>query len=186
MEGAIALQQVAIIAVIAVVVGIIIGRLTKKDADQAEIKTELEQAKTELTQHRQELVTHFANSAELLENIYRDYSELCKIMAKSSTELLPDQAEQDNPFAKRLAHAMEAPTVEKDAIELPEAPRDYSEQASGLLATEEAKSDAVIIAEASAEMPIISEMKAEDAEPKVILEQASVTEKKKEAIEKVE
>ena len=172
------LVQVVVLVVIAAVIGIIIGRTTKKNVEQVEIKTELEKTKTELNQHRQELTDHFSNSAELLENIYRDYSKLCKIMAKTSTDLLPEQAEQDNPFAKRLAHALAtAPAAqEKNTIEMPEVPRDHSETVSSILADE--KQEVEIEIKAEEPVIILADNKEVKQEKKIANE--------KEAIEKVE
>ena len=56
------LVQVTVLVVIAAVIGIVIGRLTKKNADQVEITTELEKTKTELNQHRQDLADHLLNA----------------------------------------------------------------------------------------------------------------------------
>jgi uncharacterized membrane-anchored protein YhcB (DUF1043 family) len=95
---------------------------------QQVLQNELDKSKTELEEYRQELVGHFARSAELLDNMARDYRQLYQHMAKSSNNLLPDLPMQDNPFRYRLTEA------EADNDQAPvEMPRDYSEGASGLL-----------------------------------------------------
>lgn len=128
--------NIVVYILIGAVLGFILGRLTKGSSKQTEIKTELDKTKSELDQYKQELVDHFSSSAELLENIFRDYNSLCQKMAKTSSELFPNQNENENPFAKRLTHSL-TNEVQAESIELQEAPRDYSETSSGLLKTEE-------------------------------------------------
>lgn len=118
---------------IGLVIGIVIGAVTmrfgnRKLRQQQALQNELNKSKTELEEYRQELVGHFARSAELLDNMARDYRQLYQHMAKTSNNLLPDLPMQDNPFHYRLTEA------EADNDQAPvEMPRDYSEGASGLL-----------------------------------------------------
>ncbi|QCR37342.1 Z-ring associated protein ZapG [Nissabacter sp. SGAir0207] len=120
-------------ALIGLVVGLIIGALAmrfgnRKLRQQQVLQHELEKSKAELDEYRQELVSHFARSAELLDNMATDYRQLYQHMAKSSNNLLPDMPTQDNPFNYRLTEA------EADNDQAPvEMPRDYSDSASGLL-----------------------------------------------------
>ncbi|MDU6409610.1 MAG: Z-ring associated protein ZapG [Yersiniaceae bacterium] len=120
-------------ALIGLVAGLIIGALAmrfgnRKLRQQQVLQNELEKSKTELEEYRQELVSHFARSAELLDNMATDYRQLYQHMAKSSNNLLPDMPTQDNPFRYRLTEA------EADNDQAPvEMPRDYSDSASGLL-----------------------------------------------------
>lgn len=101
------------------------------------LQNELEKSKTDLEEYRQELVGHFARSAELLDNMARDYRQLYQHMAKSSNNLLPDLPLQDNPFRYRLTES-EADN-DQAPVKLP--PRDYSEGASGLLRPEHQNRD---------------------------------------------
>lgn len=94
-------------AIIIFLAGILVGalavRLTNKSVQQQKsLKKELDKSKYELEQFRQELVDHFARSADLLDNVAKDYSKLYEHMAKTSTELMPNLPAQDNPFAKRI------------------------------------------------------------------------------------
>jgi uncharacterized membrane-anchored protein YhcB (DUF1043 family) len=123
-------------SLIGLVVGIVIGALVmrfgnRKLRDQQVVQRELEKSKTELEQYRQELVSHFARSAELLDNMANDYRQLYQHMAKSSNNLLPDLPAQDNPFKYRLTGS----ELDNDQVPV-EMPRDYSDSASGLLRTE--------------------------------------------------
>lgn len=47
-------------------------------------------------------MSHFARSAELLDNMAHDYRQLYQHMAKSSNNLLPDSMADANPFRNRL------------------------------------------------------------------------------------
>ncbi|MDC9595809.1 Z-ring associated protein ZapG [Xenorhabdus anantnagensis] len=120
-------------ALIGLIIGFIIGALavrfgSSKLRQQNAQQAELEKNRAELEEYRKELVSHFARSAELLDNMARDYRQLYQHMAKSSNDLMPNMPVQDNPFNYRLSES-EAET-NKATANMP--PRDYSEGASGL------------------------------------------------------
>ncbi|MEA1062550.1 Z-ring associated protein ZapG [Erwinia sp. HR93] len=126
-------------AIIGLVVGIIIGAVAmrfgnRKLRQQQALQYELEQKKTELETWREELVSHFARSAELLDNMATDYRQLYQHMAQSSSSLLPEMSEQTNPFRNRLGES-EAGNDQAPV----QMPRDYSESASGLLRADRSK-----------------------------------------------
>ncbi|MBC7002451.1 DUF1043 family protein [Photobacterium sp. BZF1] len=113
------------------IVGAFATRLSNKGLkQQKELKKELDKSKYELEQFRQELVDHFAQSSELLDNIAKDYSKLYEHMAKTSTELMPNLPEQDNPFAHRISTLEAVKDVKENKDEQP---RDYANGATGLL-----------------------------------------------------
>ncbi|MGF1750316.1 MULTISPECIES: Z-ring associated protein ZapG [Vibrio] len=117
------------------ILGIVISRLTTPQyKKQKTIQKDLESAKFALEQQRQELSDHFAQSAEMLDTLGKDYTKLYQHMAKTSAELLPNLPEQDNPFVKKVAeHNVESP-VHSD---LDEQPKDYANGATGLLREEQ-------------------------------------------------
>ncbi|MBJ3814886.1 DUF1043 family protein [Shimwellia pseudoproteus] len=120
-------------ALIGLVVGIIIGAVAmrfgnRKLRQQQALQYELEKNKNELEQYREELVSHFARSAELLDNMATDYRQLYQHMVKSSNNLLPEMTDETNPFRSRLGES-EA-SNDQAPVQMP---RDYSEGASGLL-----------------------------------------------------
>ncbi len=84
-----------------------------------------------MEQYRQELVDHFARSADLLDNIAKDYSKLYEHMAKTSTELMPNLPAQDNPFAHRISTLESVKNNATDDVT--DQPRDYANGATGLL-----------------------------------------------------
>lgn len=115
-------------------VGSILNRLTNKNQkQQTSLKKDLDKSKYELEQYRQELVDHFARSAELLDNISKDYSKLYEHMAKTSAELMPNLPTQDNPFAQRIT-TLEPVKKDKpiDDEVMDHQPRDYANGATGL------------------------------------------------------
>jgi len=120
-------------ALIGLVVGIIIGAIAmrfgnRKLREQHAMQYELQKSKAELAEYRAELTNHFAHSAELLDNMARDYRQLYQHMAKGSNDLLPDLPGEKNPFAWQLTES------EADNDQSPvQMPRDYSGSASGLL-----------------------------------------------------
>ena len=69
----------------------------RKLRQQQALQYELEKNKAELEEYREELVSHFARSAELLDNMAHDYRQLYQHMAKSSNNLLPDSMAERQP-----------------------------------------------------------------------------------------
>ncbi|MCW7550925.1 Z-ring associated protein ZapG [Photorhabdus sp. P32] len=120
-------------ALIGLAVGFVIGALVMRFGNtklrqQKALQTELENNKSELEEYRKELVGHFAHSAELLDNMARDYRQLYQHMAKSSHELMPNMPVQDNPFNYRLTES----EADNDQAPVKMPPKDYSDGASGL------------------------------------------------------
>ncbi|WP_036768397.1 Z-ring associated protein ZapG [Photorhabdus australis] len=120
-------------ALIGLIVGFVIGALVMRFGNtklrqQEALQTELENSKSELEEYRKELVGHFAHSAELLDNMARDYRQLYQHMVKSSHELMPNMPVQENPFNYRLTES----EADNDQAPVKMPPRDYSDSASGL------------------------------------------------------
>ncbi len=141
--------------VIGAILGVVISRLTTPNyKKQKSTQKELDSTKFQLEQQRQELADHFAQTAELLDTLGKDYTKLYQHMVKTSGELLPEQPEQDNPFSKKIAEYT-VPSEEKseplDEV-LDEAPKDYASGSTGLLKEQEKQilhSDEVVTAKAS-------------------------------------
>lgn len=86
---------------VGIAVGMLIARLTTPQyKTQKNLQKELESAKFTLEQQRQELSDHFAQTAEMLDTLGKDYTKLYQHMAKTATDLIPNLPEQDNPFSK--------------------------------------------------------------------------------------
>ncbi|MCW8332692.1 DUF1043 family protein [Vibrio sp. SCSIO 43135] len=118
---------------IGAVLGVIICRLTTPDyKKQKSVQKELDAAKYSLEQQRQELTDHFAQTAEMLETLGKDYTKLYQHMAKTSSELLPNLPDQDNPFANKIPQKIdESQDTVENSIE--QAPKDYASGSTGLL-----------------------------------------------------
>ena len=118
------------------IVGVVISRLTTPEyKKQKSVHKELEAAKFQLEQQRQELVDHFAQTAEMLDTLGKDYTKLYQHMAKTSAELLPNLPEQDNPFDKKTA--MSTDVAEEQQEDANEQPKDYANGATGPLKDQE-------------------------------------------------
>ncbi len=100
---------------IGLIVGFLIGRLlTKQDKSKNALKSELEKSRYDLEQYRQEMTDHFAHTAKLLSNLSKDYSKLYEHMAETSSELIPNLPEQDNPFSPTLTSSIQIPKLNLD------------------------------------------------------------------------
>ncbi|BCK07868.1 hypothetical protein CGT92_04240 [Vibrio metoecus] len=120
---------------VGIAVGMLIARLTTPQyKTQKNLQKELESAKFTLEQQRQELSDHFAQTAEMLDTLGKDYTKLYQHMAKTATDLIPNLPEQDNPFSK-LAQQKESENKQPEELEQP--PKDYALGATGLLRGEE-------------------------------------------------
>ncbi|RXJ71912.1 hypothetical protein CS022_18700 [Veronia nyctiphanis] len=123
--------NILVYLIIGVVIGFFLARFTSGNASQQkELKKDLEKSQYELAQYRQDLIDHFSQSAEILDNISRDYSKLYQHMANVSADLVPDLPPQDNPFAKKITKISDSKAKESTPQEQP---RDYSEGTSGFL-----------------------------------------------------
>ncbi|MGY2575825.1 Z-ring associated protein ZapG [Vibrio sp. C8] len=120
---------------VGLVAGVVISRLTTPQYKaQKSLQKDLDGAKYALEQQRQELADHFAQTAEMLDTLGKDYTKLYQHMSKTSSELLPNLPEQDNPFVKQIAQQKDESTTD-DTLE--EQPKDYALGATGLLKNEE-------------------------------------------------
>ncbi|WCP66592.1 Z-ring associated protein ZapG [Vibrio tubiashii] len=122
---------------VGMVLGVVISRLTTPGyKKQKSVQKDLDNAKFELEQQKQDLADHFAQTAEMLDSLGKEYTKLYQHMAKTSSELLPNIPEQDNPFVKKIAQQSDSESVENNDVDiqpLSEAPKDYASGSTGLL-----------------------------------------------------
>ncbi|MEL7291595.1 MAG: Z-ring associated protein ZapG [Pseudomonadota bacterium] len=123
---------------VGLVLGVALSRLTTPSyKKQKSVQKDLESAKFELEQQKQDLTDHFAQTADMLDSLGKEYTKLYQHMAKTSTELLPNIPDQDNPFVKKIAHQQGTDSDEvsqtADIQPLSEAPKDYASGSTGLL-----------------------------------------------------
>lgn len=123
------IEYVVIICVASLVIGFLVGRMTHKNAKNADsLRKELDKTKSELASYKQEMVAHFSNSADILDKMARDYRQLYDYMAKSSAHILSNTDINKTPFPALTT--LTDIDSNKPKYEAP--PRDYSEGASGL------------------------------------------------------
>ena len=121
---------------VGMVLGVAISRLTTPGyKKQKSVQKDLDNAKFELEQQKQDLADHFAQTAEMLDSLGKEYTKLYQHMAKTSAELLPNLPEQDNPFDKKTA--MSTDVAEEQQEDANEQPKDYANGATGLLKDQE-------------------------------------------------
>ncbi|MGX9416952.1 Z-ring associated protein ZapG [Vibrio sp. RC27] len=122
------------------VVGAIVSRITAPQyKNQKSIQKELDASKFALEQQRQELMDHFSQTAGMLDTIGKDYTKLYQHLAKSSSELIPNIPEQDNPFIKTIEkkNKVTTETEVNDSTSTETQPKDYAKGSSGLLKPED-------------------------------------------------
>ncbi|UWZ92810.1 DUF1043 family protein [[Pasteurella] aerogenes] len=127
-------------ALVGLIVGFLLGyiilRFTKGSVKQ-QVKTEaeLKQVKVELDNQKQQLEKHFAESADLLKTLAKDYQKLYSHLATSSTALLPELATKELFSPPLISEKIDEPVENETAIK-ENPPRDYSEGSSGILKAE--------------------------------------------------
>lgn len=125
--------------IIGLVIGFVVGFLfmsilSPKARKFSKVKQELEQTKDELNAQKQMLVKHFSHSAEILDNMAKDFRRLYQHMAENSSQIIDDE---DMPTIELNTDS--EPSV-RNALTLDKQPKDYSDNPSGLFKTDESKS----------------------------------------------
>lgn len=113
------------LAVIALILGFAVGRLSVRSRDAGRLEQDLKKANQELAQYQNQISSHFADSAALMEQMAEQYQELYRHMADQSKFLA-----KNSELFKSIPQA-EAPAPVKEP-DFP--PRDYA-GSSGLLKT---------------------------------------------------
>lgn len=125
--------------IIGLVIGFVVGFLfmsilSPKARKFNKVKQELEQTKDELNAQKQMLVKHFSHSAEILDNMAKDFRRLYQHMAENSSQFIDNE---DMPTIELNTDS--EPSV-RNALTLDKQPKDYSDNPSGLFKTDESKS----------------------------------------------
>ncbi|OCG42239.1 hypothetical protein A9G29_06700 [Gilliamella sp. Fer2-1] len=125
--------------IIGLVIGFIIGFIfisviSPKARKYAKVKQELDQTKDELIAQKQMIAKHFSHSAEILDNMAKDFRRLYQHMAESSGQFIDSDSVSSLDFDSSSNHD------ETKEIKLDKQPRDYSDNSSGLFKTDENKS----------------------------------------------
>ncbi|WP_421215439.1 YhcB family protein [Aeromonas jandaei] len=115
-----------LLAVAALIVGIIIGRFSVRSRDAGRLEQELKKAHKELENYQGQINTHFADSAALMEQLAEQYQTLYRHMAEQSKFLTKAQ---EPLFREVLVEEEETKTEAEPGVP----PRDYAGASSGLL-----------------------------------------------------
>ncbi|RQM77324.1 DUF1043 family protein [Aeromonas jandaei] len=115
-----------LLAVAALIVGIIIGRFSVRSRDAGRLEQELKKAHKELENYQGQINTHFADSAALMELLAEQYQTLYRHMAEQSKFLAKAQ---EPLFREVLVEEEETKTEAEPGVP----PRDYAGASSGLL-----------------------------------------------------
>lgn len=122
--------------IIGFIVGIIfINFVSQKGRKYAKVKRELEQAQEELASQKQMMVKHFSHSAEILDNMAKDFRRLYKHIAETSGQFVTSD---DMPMID--LEAVNNDISVKNELTLEKQPKDYSDNPSGLFKNDEVKS----------------------------------------------
>ncbi|MFP3014648.1 MAG: ZapG family protein [Arsenophonus sp.] len=118
-------------ALIYLIVGFIIGALVvffsnTKLNNQKDLEANVKKKNNELEKYRKELIRHFTHSAELLDNLLKDYHQFCNYMNKSANKLMNGIPIQNNLFSYRLTKS----ELNNDEVPINLPPKDYSEGSS--------------------------------------------------------
>ena len=132
-------QEMIIYLVIGVIAGIVIGiifanTMSPRARKYHKVKQELDSTKQELVAQKQMIVKHFSHSAEILDNMAKDFRKLYQHMAENSNSLLTE-SDLNNPLYHDIELKSESilTALEDASLDETEPPKDYSGIASGLL-----------------------------------------------------
>ncbi|MCX8596277.1 MULTISPECIES: YhcB family protein [unclassified Gilliamella] len=126
--------------IIALIIGFIVGIIfinfvSQKGRKYAKVKRELEQAQEELASQKQMMVKHFSHSAEILDNMAKDFRRLYQHIAETSGQFVTSD---DMPMID--LEAVNNDISVKNELTLEKQPKDYSDNPSGLFKNDEVKS----------------------------------------------
>ncbi|OCG28061.1 hypothetical protein A9G11_11140 [Gilliamella sp. wkB108] len=125
--------------VIGIVIGFVIGFIfmsiiSPKARKYSKVKRELDQTRDELNSQKQMIVKHFSHSAEILDNMAKDFRRLYQHMAENSSQFVMNE---DIPTIELNS---DSDNSNKNELTLDKQPKDYSDNPSGLFKTDENKS----------------------------------------------
>lgn len=142
-----------IIGVLLVVAGAILGFFVAKywlaGGTSGDLESQVEQSQKQLADYQREVAEHFATANALVEQLAETQDKLQNYLQQSADLLQQNGAQDDLPFFSEdtLRQLRVANTVNKDyrsgqaADAAEQAPRDYTEQRSGLFESDQPKQD---------------------------------------------
>lgn len=126
--------------IIGLVLGFIIGVicaniLSPKSRKFNQVKRELDEAKQELVTQKQMVVKHFSSSAEILDNMAKEFRRLYQHMAENSTNLLSQKDLEMLNVPPNIQLTNNNNSNEEQPMDM-SPPKDYSGTPSGLFKNE--------------------------------------------------
>lgn len=126
--------------IIGLVIGFIAGIIfmnfvSQKGRKYVKVKRELEQAQEELATQKQMMVKHFSHSAEILDNMAKDFRRLYQHIAETSGQFITSD---DVPMIDLETNNNDISV--KNELTLEKQPKDYSDNPSGLFKNDDVKS----------------------------------------------
>lgn len=129
------MTYLAIGLVIGFVIGIIfMNVISPKGRKYAKAKRELEQTQEELATQKQMIVKHFSHSAEILDNMAKEFRRLYQHMAENSGKFI---SSEDMP---KIELDTQNDSNINNELTLEKQPKDYSDNPSGLFRADDIKS----------------------------------------------
>lgn len=130
-------KDMLIYLIIGLVIGfaitfIFMSIFSPKSRKYAKVKQELDQTKSELVAQKQMIVKHFSHSAEILDNMAKDFRRLYQHMAENSSQFVDNENVQSLDFDS----SSDLNLGGTEEITLGKQPKDYSDNSSGLLKDE--------------------------------------------------
>ena len=130
--------------VIGVVTGFIIAKLMSSSSNSdGAAAAKNQQLEAELAQYKQDVETHFAQSAEVLGDMAKEYSKVYQHMAQSQQALLPDSEltiqipfieNKESSIVKEVHEEVEIQVAANDAAKADSAqPNDYVSGSHGII-----------------------------------------------------
>jgi len=133
-------SSVWIIGIVALAIGAVIGYLLGRsggdNSQQEQLTKQLEETQQELNGYKEQVNTHFARTAELVNNLTESYKEVHQHLASSAQSLCKDGAAAQSLEASLQPRLEEKETVEVPTVteavpnaetdNIPEPPRDYA------------------------------------------------------------
>ncbi|WP_294610475.1 DUF1043 family protein [uncultured Gilliamella sp.] len=117
------------------VIGLIFMSIISPNARKyTKAKKELEQTKNELNRLKEMITKHFSHSAEILDNMAKDFRSLYQHMAENSSQFIVNE---DVPNLNLEANS---DSNINNKLTFDKQPKDYSDNPSGLFKTDENKS----------------------------------------------
>ncbi|MCX8575226.1 MULTISPECIES: ZapG family protein [unclassified Gilliamella] len=131
-------KDIIIYILIGLVIGLIVGAIlmnvvSPKARQYANTKRELDKAQEELKTQKQMIAQHFSHSAEILDNMAKEFRRLYQHMAENSQQIIGSENMPNLSLDENNSDSSPKLVLEKQ-------PKDYSDNPSNLFKTDDQRS----------------------------------------------